>query len=135
MKTNPLIIDASNALLGRLASYAAKQVLLGRDVIIFNCEKAVISGSSAFIKENYRVRRARGGSSLKGPNFPRSPERIVKRTIRGMLPYQQARGLAAFKRVRCYNEVPEAYKNASVIHAGKEKPIRTMSLGGLSKNL
>lgn len=135
MSTKTIVIDASNALLGRLASYASKQALLGKEVIIINCEKAVISGSSAFIGAHYRTRRARGGSSLNGPNFPRSPERIMKRTIRGMLPHQQARGLAAFKRVRCYNEVPEAHKDLPVIRAGKEKSIRTMQLGRLSENL
>lgn len=130
-----IVIDADNALLGRLASYAAKQALLGKNVIIINCSKAVISGNPEFIGAHYRAKRARGGSSLKGPNFPRSPERILKRTIRGMLPHRQARGLAALKRVKCYNEVPASHANASVIRAGKEKPIRTTQLGGLSKTL
>ncbi len=133
--TTKIVIDASNALLGRLASYAAKQALIGREVIIVNCAGAVISGNSPFILSLYRARRARGGSAMNGPNFPRSPERIVKRTIRGMLPYNNARGIAAWKRVKCYNDIPEAYASASHIKAGKEKPIKTLKLEELSKNL
>lgn len=132
---NEIVIDATNALLGRLASYAAKQALLGKNVIIINCSKAVISGNPSFVSAHYLAKRTRGGSSLKGPNFPRSPERIIKRTIRGMVPHRQARGLAAFKRIRCYNEVPATHTNAPTIRAGKEKPIRTTQLGEISKKL
>ena len=135
MTSPELVVDATNALLGRLASYVAKQALLGREVIVVNCNRAILSGNESFIGAQYRARRARGGSALKGPNFPRSPERIVKRTIRGMLPYRQMRGTQAFKRIRCYNEVPEQYASASLIKSGKEKPIKTMSLEALSKIL
>lgn len=133
--TTEIVIDATNALLGRLASYAAKQSLLGRQVIIVNCAAVVISGNSPFILSLYRTRRARGGSAMNGPNFPRSPERLVKRTIRGMLPYNNARGIAAWKRIKCYNDVPDVYVSVSHIKAGKEKPIKTLKLEELSKNL
>jgi large subunit ribosomal protein L13 len=130
-----IVIDGSNALLGRLASYAAKQALLGHDVVIVNCKEVVISGNSRSIIAHYRVRRARGGSAQKGPYFPKIAERIVKRTIRGMLPYTQGRGLAAFKKVRCYNELPQEYAEVKKIKAGKEKPIKTMQLSELAREL
>lgn len=130
-----IIIDAHNALLGRLASYAAKQALLGNTVIVVNCNKAVISGNARFIKESYSTMRARGGSSMKGPRISRVPERIVKRTIRGMVPHRQARGLDAIKRVRCYNGLPDAYKNSALIKAGKEKPLKTLELQELTTSL
>lgn len=130
-----IVIDAHNALLGRLASYAAKQALLGNTVVIVNCAAAVISGNPHAIKAAYKVKRARGGSSMKGPNISRVPERLIKRAIRGMLPYRQGRGLAAFKRVRCYNAIPDAYKNASLIKAGKEKPLKTIGLQELATGL
>ncbi|MEK6858638.1 MAG: 50S ribosomal protein L13 [Nanoarchaeota archaeon] len=135
MTSPEIVIDAANALLGRLASYVAKRALLGHNVVVVNCNHVLLSGNKAFIGAHYRARRARGGSALKGPNFPRSPERIVKRTIRGMLPYRQMRGSQAFKRIRCYNDVPEQYASTSLIKAGKEKPIKTMSLEALSKIL
>jgi large subunit ribosomal protein L13 len=38
------------------------------------------------------------------------PDRIVKRTIRGMLPYKQGKGRAAFSRLKVYLGVPEAFE-------------------------
>ncbi len=133
--TREIVIDATNALLGRLASYAAKQALLGRNVIIVNCAGAVISGDVSFTLPHYRARRARGGSAMKGPNFPRAPGRLVKRTIRGMLPYNNPRGITAWKRIKCYDDLPESHASAPLIKAGKEKPIKTLTLQELSKNL
>lgn len=130
-----IVIDATNALLGRLASYAAKQALLGKKVIIVNCDEAVISGNSKSIVEFYKIRRVRGGSSMKGPNFPRIPERIVKRTVRGMLPHHQERGSTAIKKVICFNGLPAEYKDHTKIKGGKEKPIRTFKLNELTKEL
>lgn len=131
----PLIIDGSNALLGRLASYAAKQALLGKTVVIVNCTEIVISGDAHMIGRIYSTRRARGGSAMKGPNFPRGSQQIVKRTIRGMLPHRQARGSDALKRIRCYNAIPLQYKESSLIKAGKEKPLKTLRMGELSSRL
>ena len=51
MSKEPVIIDASNLVLGRLASFAAKRALQGDEVIVFNAENAVISGTKANIVE------------------------------------------------------------------------------------
>ena len=72
---------------------------------------------------------------MKGPFFPKNPERIVKRTIKGMLSYTQQRGLDALKRVICYNEVPKEYENEKKILAGKEKRTTSINLGELSKEI
>jgi large subunit ribosomal protein L13 len=128
-----IVIDATNATLGRLASYAAKQSLLGKEVIIINCNNAVIAGKSSSIISEYQEKRAKGGSSQKGPFFPKSPERIVKRTIRGMLPYKKAQGLAALKRVICHNSIPPEYQDSKKILAGKEKKTKTLPIKELSQ--
>jgi len=128
-----IIIDASNAILGRLASYAAKQSLFGKEVVIVNCNDAVITGNRATTVKIYKEKKGRGGASLKGPMFPRSPERIVKRTIRGMLSYTQERGRSALKRVMCYNKVPAEYENAKKIVAGKEKKTKVIKLSELGR--
>ena len=75
-----IVIDATNGTLGRLCSFAAKQALLGKEVIIVNCNEVVITGSRKNILNHYTERRAIGGTSLKGPFYPKIPERIVKRT-------------------------------------------------------
>ncbi len=103
-------IDATNMILGRLASKAAKAALNGEKVNIVNCENAIISGSKKDIFLKYRTLRLRG-TPFTGPFFPKSAERIVKRTIRGMLPHKQDRGRDAMKRIICYRGVPDALKN------------------------
>lgn len=132
---NQVVIDATGAPVGRIASFAAKQALLGKDVKIVNCNGALVTGSKKTIIEEYRVMRQRGGSSLKGPFYPKSPERIMKRTIRGMMSYKQGRGRDAFSRVKCYNTTPaelEAVEKTTLARAIKS---RTLTLAEIGKEL
>ncbi len=136
MVENKIIIDATNATLGRLASYAAKQALQGKNIIILNSERAIITGRKKETVEKYQIRRRRGGSSQKGPKLSKDPSRILKRTIRGMLPdHRKGRGKEAFKRILCYKGIPEEYKEEKMIKAGKEKHTVYMNLEQLSKKL
>ena len=130
-----IVIDGKNALLGRLASFAAKQSLLGKEISIVNCNEVVVSGKPKSIIGEYRDMRNKGGSSLKCPFFPRLPERIVKRTIRGMLSHRQVRGRDALKRIRCYNETPVEFEKSKMIKSGKEKNIKKIKLRDLSKEI
>src|SRR5713101_2126555 len=41
------IVDASNLILGRMATYVAKKALEGNRMVIVNAERAVISGTKA----------------------------------------------------------------------------------------
>jgi len=68
-----LIIDGTGAILGRLASFASKQALLGKDIAIVNCNSVLVSGIKANIVKEYNIARRRGGSSLNGPHFPKEP--------------------------------------------------------------
>jgi len=130
-----IIVDATGAILGRLASYAAKQSLLGKSVIVVNCDKAEVTGKRKSTINAYMVKRQRGGHSQKGPFFPKHPEQILKRTIRGMLSYKKSRGSDALKRIKCYAEVPKEFKDAPKIKAGKEKRTKSISLTKLSKEI
>lgn len=109
---NEIIIDGDGCIMGRLASYSAKQALIGKSVIIVNAEKVVIIGKKEDIIEKYKRIVKLGGSSLKGPKLIRTPERMLKRVIRGMLSHKQKRGREAVRRVICYNNLPEKYKEA-----------------------
>ena len=131
-----LIIDATNATLGRLASYAAKQSLLGKKIIILNSEKAIVTGRKNFTIEDYKEKRRKVGVALRGPFFANTPEKIVKRTIRGMLPdHRQGRGRDAFKRIICYQGIPEEYKDKKAIKAGKEKSAKFITVETISKEI
>ena len=102
------IIDGKNAILGRLASFTAKEALKGEDVAVINCEQIIITGNKLNIVEGLEAKRKRVGSTQKGPKVSRTNEKIVKRIIRGMLPnYRVGRGRIAFKRIKCYAGVPK----------------------------
>ena len=129
-----MIVDGKNAVLGRLAVGTAKKLMSGEEVQIFNAEKVIITGRPNLIKEKYLARRARGNPHH-GPFFPRMPHLIVRRTIRGMLPYKTNKGRAAFKKLRVYNgAVPKGTDKAEALAT---KPIRSryITVGELAKAL
>lgn len=105
-----MIIDASNLILGRLGSFVAKKALLGEKIDIVNCENCFITGDKYRVFADYD-RDLRMGTHEKGPFVYRMPDRLVKRTIRGMIPYKTERGDAAYKSIKCHIGVPETLKN------------------------
>ena len=115
-----MIINAENLILGRLSTIAAKKALLGESIDLVNVEKAVIIGTKKNILDKYKSRRERG-ETLHGPYFPRPPDRLVRRTIRGMLPYKQEKGRLAFKRVKCHVGIPEDLKDKKIETLDKAK--------------
>jgi len=127
------VIDGTNAVLGRLASYAAKQALLGEEIVIVNCEKVIITGNRQNILEDFRDKRTKIGSGQKGPKISRLAYMIVKRAIRGMLSHRQARGKEALRRIMCYEGIPEKFKEAKMIRSGKEKQGKFIQVKELTK--
>ena len=115
-----IIIDGENAIMGRVASFVAKQALTGKEIVIVNCKQLIVSGNVLDIKARYLRKRQMGGSSQKGLLFPSSPERILKKTVKGMLP-KSVRGTEALKRVMCYNEIPEKFKDSDKIKSKRLK--------------
>ncbi|MHC1584820.1 MAG: 50S ribosomal protein L13 [Candidatus Syntropharchaeia archaeon] len=133
------VIDADGLILGRLASITAKRLLNGESIVIVNAEKAIISGSKVTTFEEYRTMREKG-SKEKGPYFPRMPDRILKRTVRGMLPYKKARGREALSRLRVYIGVPDEYKDIEKesieeAHMNRLSSFKYIKLGELSRKL
>jgi large subunit ribosomal protein L13 len=110
------VIDAEGAILGRLASSVAKELLKGERITLANAEKAVITGTkrSLYRKYKQRVDRADISNPRKGPKFPRRPDLLVRRTVRGMLPYKTERGDKAMKNLRVYMGVPPDFKEADL---------------------
>ena len=108
------VYDAEDKILGRLASHIASDILEGEEVKVVNAEKSFIVGDKKNILEKYEQRRARG-KQMNGPNFPKRPERIFRRTVRGMIPHQKPRGRKAFKRLRAYIGTPSELENEEII--------------------
>lgn len=129
------VIDASGTILGRLASYAAKQVLIGNEIVIVNAEKAVISGRKQRIVNDFKqhLGTKTWGSQKKAPKHQRRPDTYVRRVIRGMLPWKKARGRNAFRRLKVYISTPEDLEKAHLTYVTKaQKTLRpAMTVGEL----
>lgn len=109
------IYNGEGLILGRLAALAAKQALLGEEVIVVNCEKIIVSGRKAGTFAKFKQFLNRGGYPLKSQNVSRLPERYVRRCIRGMLPWKQARGKEAFRRIMCYRGMPDVFTGKEMV--------------------
>ena len=106
-----IIIDATKASFGRICSYAAKQAIEGNEIIVLNSEKAIITGNKKDIINKHRTLKQKGGHSQKGPKYVKIAYKILKRGVRGMLPdHRKGQGKQAFSRIKCYNGVPEEFK-------------------------
>jgi large subunit ribosomal protein L13 len=137
-----IVIDGKDAILGRLASFAAKRLLEGERVAIVNAEQVVISGKKDSTFSIYKawMETRNVANPRKGPFHPRRPEDIVRRAIRGMLPYSTARGRDAYRRLRAYVGVPEELSKGELISVpdaglGHLRSRRFIRVGELSKRL
>lgn len=137
-----VVVDAEGQILGRIASLVAKMLLAGQRVVIVNAEKAVIAGNKQSIIEEYKkyvLSKKTWKMPEKGPKKYRRPDMIVKRTIRGMLPYKQWKGRVAYKNLRVYIGVPEEYSNRPKIKFPKADASRLakryITIGELAKGV
>lgn len=105
-----IIIDAKDCVIGRMATQAAQLAKLNKEVIIVNCEKAVISGSRKDVLKKY-LESLHRGSTEKGPFQPKRPDRFVRRIIRGMMDYKGFKGKPAFRRVKTFIGTPKEYES------------------------
>ncbi|MFH1823567.1 MAG: 50S ribosomal protein L13 [archaeon] len=128
-----MIIDATNSIVGRLGTVVAKEVLRGREVKIVNSEKAIVIGDPKLILKRSLEKRKLGTGVQKGPHYPSKPDMMLKRSIRGMLPWKRTSGREAYKRIKCFIGVPELLKEEKTVSfANKKKPLKFITLGRLS---
>ena len=95
-----LVVDARDCIFGRVASNVAQAALDGDRVAVVNAEQAVITGSEDDVVGKFQKRRELG--SDRGPYYPKRPDGILKRSIRGMVPHKKPRGREAFENIRVY---------------------------------
>lgn len=134
------IIDATDHVLGRLSSLVAKRLLAGEEITVVNAEKALVTGRRSMILGEFQAKRARAGhvQKRKGPFYPRRADRILRRTVRGMLPYQQPKGREAFRRLKVYIGVPpglEGQGMETLDEAKATRATRFLSLGEVAEVL
>lgn len=119
------LIDGKGQSLGRLASFVAKEALKGEELRIFNCDRVIITGNFEATKKDFEEMRDRVGHSQKGPKHHANSEKIVKRTIRGMIPnHRTGRGKEAFGRIRCFAGIPKEFAEATLIELPTKRKIK-----------
>lgn len=128
------IIDGTGMVLGRLASYVAKESLKGEEVIIVNCDEIIITGNKEMIKQKFYEKRSRVGAGQSGPKHSRISEKIVKRAIRGMLPDNRlGRGRVALKKIKCYNKIPQELLGKNFINLKQPKKVKINKVSEFTK--
>ncbi len=108
-------INAKGMIVGRLASFVAKQALLGNHVRVFNCESLYLTGTRRQLVEHYQHKFYGRTKAYKGPYGIKMPDRFFKRVVKGMLPHggkEKSRGRVALSHVSCFLGIPENFKNA-----------------------
>ena len=112
---NWVIIDADSQVLGRMASEVAKMIRgkhkpsftphvdCGDNVIVINAEKIKLSGNKWEDKEYLRYTGYPGGqrSTSAKELLDKHPERIVEKSIKGMLPKNRL-GADLFRNLKVY---------------------------------
>ena len=134
------VINADGLVLGRLCTHVAKRLRNGEELIVVNAERAIVSGNRPQLLEFYKHRTKRASSQykMKGPHYPRTPDRILKRSVRGMIEYKRPAGRAALKRLKVYIGVPKEYATAqmeTLDSAKKPHLAKYVYLGDISKEL
>jgi large subunit ribosomal protein L13 len=136
-----MIIDGEGLVLGRLASIVSKKLLEGEEITILNAEKIIISGTKdwAYAKYKQRIDRASISNPRRmGPKYPRRPDDIFRRTVRGMIPYKKPTGRDAFKSLKVYLGVPQEFEGQELVQveeAVARNITKSVELGKLSRLL
>jgi large subunit ribosomal protein L13 len=127
-----VVIDATDVVLGRLATHAAT-ILRGKNkatftphmdmgdfVIIINADKVALTGSKAAQKKAYRHSGYPGGLTAVTYSelLEKNPERAVEKAIRGMLP-KTSLGRDQMRKLK-------VYRGAEHPHAAQQPKVYTI---------
>ena len=131
-----IIIDGNGAIFGRICSFAAKKALEGSEIIIVNSEKTIMTGNKKVTIAKYESLRKKGGHSQKGPKVSNEPYRILKRSIRGMLPdHRRGQGKEALSRIKCYDGIPLEFREEKMMKVNAPKKLKFMELKELASKI
>jgi large subunit ribosomal protein L13 len=132
------VIDAEDVVLGRLATQAATllrgkhkptyapHVDTGDYVVIVNAEKVALTGNKRDTAFVYRHSGYPGGLHKRsfGEMLDRQPERLLEKTIKGMLPHTKlGRAMAAKLKVYAGPEHPHQAQNPQPFDIGDRNKV------------
>jgi len=106
-----VVVDCKGHMMGRLASYVAKELLNGQKIVLVRTEEVNISGSLFRNKLKFQtfLGRRMNTNPNRGMIHFRAPSRVLWRVIRGMIPHKTARGAAALERLKVFEGVPHPF--------------------------
>ena len=128
------VIDATDIVLGRLATHAATllrgkhkpifapHVDTGDFVIIINADKVALGGSKREQKMDYRHSGFPGGmrATSYGELLETNPRRVIEKAVKGMLPHNKL-GRAQLKKLKVYSgsDHPHAAQQPKTFQIGQ----------------
>jgi len=127
-------IDGSDHILGRLSTSVVEALKDGEDVEIYNADRVIVTGRPDDIIQKYRGKYERG-SKEHGPKYPKAPDRMVRRTVRGMLP-DSKQGRKMYERLQVYTTEPG--DDAVEFEEDKVKSLKGgnfLRMGAISENM
>ncbi|MDE1865171.1 MAG: 50S ribosomal protein L13 [Candidatus Micrarchaeota archaeon] len=119
------VIDAKDRVLGRVASTVAKELLNGKRVAIVNAEMAFVTGNKIALISKYRTRLnlQEKENPEHSPYWPRRPDMLVRRVVRGMLPYhKKPSGKTAYRNLRVFMGVPSFLSKSKITKIETKEP-------------
>jgi len=129
-----MIVDAEGAILGRLSTKLAKELLKGENIIVINTEKAIITGNPDSTVRRFFEKRERGDPN-KGPFYPRYPDKLLKRVVRGMLPHKKDKGRRALRRLKVFIGNPDDLKGSKISKTEEDISCKYITVKDLCKKL
>ena len=134
-------VDATDQIAGRLSSKVAKLILSGKNVVVVNAERALVSGSRTAVVTQWKERLELGSkvNPIYGPIHPRRPDNILRRMVSVMVPIKMPIGVSPMKRLWVYIGVPAAVKPDKMTRfedAAASRPIPVyVTMADLSRSL
>jgi large subunit ribosomal protein L13 len=123
--------------MGRLASNVAERIINGEEIVILNAESVIITGAKEMVFATFKEKVDRG-QIRKGPYYPRRADLLLKRTIRGMIPWTTTTGREAYRRIHVFVGSPEQFNDAEKQTVEEAMRLRTgkyTTLGAVAKFL
>jgi len=132
-----VVIDAQGAVIGRLGARVSKLLLAGKQVEIINADKAVMLGTLSSAKEKFLSRWGQKNlrDPAESPHWPRAPHLLVRRMIRGMLPWSSRRGREAYHRLKVMVGAPPGGKAQAITEASSAEKHGMFTMGEFCKEL
>lgn len=131
------VIDGKDNILGRLSSVVAERIMDGEEIVIVNADAVVITGAREMVFSEFKAKVDRG-QIRKGPYYPRRADLLLKRTIRGMIPFNKSSGRDAYRRVHTFVGVPAQFADVEKErneNALKARTGKYTTLGAVAKYL